>query len=68
MNAPARKRRRHPLTLLVVLLGISLAASLLILAFAEQALHQIDRKLDSAYSAGMAQGYALCRAAQEGGQ
>jgi len=67
MNAPVhppRKRRRHPLALLIVWLGMALATALLALAWAIGAA-PADEQLDSAYNAGMGQGYLLCREAQE---
>ena len=66
MNAPTRKPRRHPLAALVLWLG-SLAACLLALAFAVTAA-PAEAQLDSAYDAGVALGYTLCSAAQEGTQ
>ena len=67
MNAPTRKHRRHPLAALVLWLGSRLAACLLALAFAVTAA-PAEAQLDSAYDAGVALGYTLCSAAQEGTQ
>jgi len=60
MNTPARKRRRHPLTALVLWLGVSLTASLLALVLVATAA-PADAQLDNAYTQGMDQGYRLCR-------
>lgn len=67
MNAPVRKRRRHPLAALVVWLGVSLTAAVLALVMTVM-LWPAEAQLDSAYDAGVALGYTLCSAAREGTQ
>lgn len=58
-TAPRQRKRRHPLTALVVWLALALVASLTLLLIAIMQIPPV-LDLDAIYQQGMAQGYTLC--------
>ncbi len=60
----ARRKRRHPLTELVMWLGVSVLASLAALVWVVSQL-PADAQLDNSHMAGMKEGYDMCLAYEE---